>query len=89
MEWIAADSDATRRTSPRVINFSGYVPVWDGLFQSFGESVARTVSDTPMVPGRNLSSAFSSTDSPTFTTGHGPSRPARQAEIAQQSIRAT
>lgn len=46
MEWIAADRNATRLSSPRVINFSGYVPVWDSLFQSFGDSVVRTVTNT-------------------------------------------
>lgn len=45
LEWIAGPNNPYRG-SPGVINHSGFVPVWDGLFQAYGDAVVRTVNAT-------------------------------------------
>jgi serine protease len=45
LDWIASPNNPYRG-SPGVINHSGFVPVWDGLFQAYGDAVVRTVNNT-------------------------------------------
>jgi len=45
LDWIAGPSN-THRTSPGVMNHSGFVPVWDTNFQAYGDAVVRTVNNT-------------------------------------------
>lgn len=45
LDWIASPNNPYRG-SPGVINHSGYVPVWDGIFQAYGDAVVRTVNST-------------------------------------------
>jgi serine protease len=45
LDWIAGPSNPYR-TSPGVINHSGYVPITDANFYSYGDAVVRTVNST-------------------------------------------